>query len=270
MDSKYILSLDVSTSTIGISLFEDLGNVGKLTILTHFEPKINPEPETQLERLKEKADLCVDKIYHDFNSYNIHKIIVEKPLLNSISQKVAKLLEMFNEYLTNKLSKRMNVPVDFITVDDARRYALPELMGKNGKMMSDFPKKISDLGKNEWSKFLIMYLVSQRYKGIKWLLNNALKINKKNFDRADSVVAGLGFMIKEGKWIQMGNVDFWEGADFSYEKCIEIIEKNVAYEKFSTIHVEKNKELTPDEKIKVKGKYLNEIFEIQKYLNVEL
>lgn len=270
MNSKYILSLDVSTSTIGISLFEDLGSVGKLTILTHFEPKINPEPETQLERLKEKADLCVEKIYEEFSSYNIYKIVVEKPLLNSISQKVAKLLEIFNEYLTNKLSKRLDVEVDFITVDDARRYALPELMGKNGKMMSDFPKKISDLGKNEWSKFLIMYLVSQRYKGIKWLLNNALKINKKNFDRADSVVAGLGYMIKDGKWTEMGDVSFWKDADFSYETCIEIIEKNIAYEKFSTTHVEKNKDLTPENKLKVKGKYLNEIFEIQKYLNVEL
>jgi hypothetical protein len=270
MEPKYILSLDVSTSTLGISLFEDMGDHGRLAILTHFEPKINPEPPTQLERLKEKADLCVQKISQDFSEYNISSIIVEKPLLNSISQKVAKLLEIFNEYFTKQLSTKMNVKVDFITVDDARRYGLPELLGKNGKMMSDFPKKIADLGKNEWSKFLIMYLVSQRYPKIKWLLNSTLKVNKKNFDRADSVVAGLGYMIKEGYWSKMADKAFWEDSDFSYEKCVEIIEKNVAYEKFASEFIDKNKELAPEDKLKVKKKYLSELFEIQKYLNVEL
>jgi hypothetical protein len=270
MQQKYILSLDVSTSTLGISLFEDMGSYGKLVILTHFEPKLNPEPDTQLERLKEKADLCVEKLFLDFGDYNIVRIVVEQPLLNSVTQKIAKLLEIFNEYLTTKLSKKMNLPIDFISVDDARRYALPELMGKNGKMMSDFPKKISNLGKNEWSKFLIMYLVSQRYRGIKWLLNNALKVNKKNFDRADSVVACLGFMVKSGIWAEMGKKDYWEGADFSYERCVEIIEKNVAYEKFSSLHIDKNKDLKPEDKLKVKRKYLTEEFKITDFLNVDL
>jgi RNase H-fold protein (predicted Holliday junction resolvase) len=269
MEQKYILALDVSTSTVGISLFEDMGDHGKLTILTHFEPNIRPEPETQLERLKEKADLCVEKLFQDFGNYNIVRIVVEKPLLNSMTQKIAKLLEIFNEYLTNKLSKKLNVPVDFITVDEARRFALPELMGKNQKMMSDFPKKIANLGKNEWSKFLIMYLVSQRYPRINWLLNNALKVNKKNFDRADSVVAGLGFMIKDGYWAKMGDISYWDG-NFSYERCVEIIEKNVAYEKFANEHIDKNKMLSPEEKLKVKRKYLNEEFKIQEFLNVEV
>ena len=37
-----ILGLDVSTKTIGISLFEDFGESGKLQLLTHITPKVKP------------------------------------------------------------------------------------------------------------------------------------------------------------------------------------------------------------------------------------
>ena len=140
-DKKYILSFDVSTSSIGICLFEDLGDYGKLLLLTHFEPKV--KENTQIERLNAKADLCVEEMIEDFSTYNIQRIIVEKPLLNSNSQKTAQVLAMFNEYLTVKISAAFNIPVDFITVHDARKYALPELLGENGKMMSDFPKTVA-------------------------------------------------------------------------------------------------------------------------------
>jgi RNase H-fold protein (predicted Holliday junction resolvase) len=268
-DKKYILGLDVSTSTIGVCLFEDLGEEGKLQLLTHFEPKLNPEPETQLERYIQKANLCIDKLYVDFKHYNISRIIVEKPLLNSASQKIAKVLEMFNEYLTNKLSKLFNVQIDFITVDEARRYGLPELVSKKGTLMGDFPTKIAGLGRGEWNKFLIMYLISQRYKEVSWLLNTNLKVNTKNFDRADSIVAVLGFMQKANIWTNMDS-SFWKDADLSHERCIEIVEKNIAYELFCKNEIDFNKQLKTEDKKKIKLKYLSEEFEIDKFLNIDL
>lgn len=269
-DKKYILGLDVSTSTIGICLYEDLGNEGKLCVLTHFEPKISPAPETELEKLMGKADVCIEMIVLDFARYNITRIIVEKPLFNSINQKTAKILEMFNQYLTHKLGKFFDLEIDFVTVHNARKYGLPELLGKNGKMMSDFPKLVAGLKKSAWSKFLIMYLVSQRYPDIVWLLNNNLKINKKNFDRADSIVVVLGFMAQSNYWSNMTEeLGFWTGANLSYDRCVEVIEKNVAYEKFSKDHVDRNKEYTVDEKRVAKRKYLNEEFRIKDFINVE-
>jgi len=265
---KYVLGLDVSTSTIGVSLFEDLGDEGQLVLLTHFEPKLNPEPETQLERYIEKANLCIDKLFEDFKIYNISRIIVEKPLLNSASQKIAKALEMFNEYLTNKLSKLFKVKIDFVTVDEARRYGLPELVNQNGVLMGDFPTKIAGLKKGEWNKFLIMYLISQRYKEVSWLLNGNLKVNTKNFDRADAIVAVLGFMQKQNIWTKMTN-SYWEDADLSFERCIEVIEKNIAYELFCKNEIDNNKDLKVQDKRKVKIKYLAEVFKISDYLNVE-
>ena len=38
-----ILGLDVSTKTIGIAIFEDSGENGKLQLLTHITPKIKPK-----------------------------------------------------------------------------------------------------------------------------------------------------------------------------------------------------------------------------------
>ena len=46
-----ILGLDVSTKTIGISLFEDNGESGKLQMLTHITPKVKPKPKDNIELL---------------------------------------------------------------------------------------------------------------------------------------------------------------------------------------------------------------------------
>ena len=37
-----VLGLDVSTKTIGIALFDDLGDTGRLKLLHHVTPKIKP------------------------------------------------------------------------------------------------------------------------------------------------------------------------------------------------------------------------------------
>ena len=54
IEGEYILSLDVSTKTIGVALFEDLGEKGKLKILTHVTPKIKPKPINKNQELFEK------------------------------------------------------------------------------------------------------------------------------------------------------------------------------------------------------------------------
>ena len=267
-DKKYVLGLDVSTSCIGIGLFEDLGDEGKLILLNHLEPKV--KEETSLERIKSKADLCIQKITEDYKDFNITRIIVEQPLLNSKNQKTALTLALFNEYLTYHLGKAFELEVDFITVHNARKFGLPELVGQNGRMWSDFPKEVAGLSKSNWSKFLIMYLVSQRYKDVVWLLNNNLKINKKNFDRADAIVVVLGFMLMNNIWSRMSVKEYWGEVDFSKEKCQEIIEKNVAYEKFCKEHIDAMKdELDKKQRLQVKRKYLNEVFKIREYINVE-
>jgi hypothetical protein len=50
-----ILRLDISTKTIGFALFDMTGS--KLLELTHFSPKIKPQPEDKIEELIKKADV---------------------------------------------------------------------------------------------------------------------------------------------------------------------------------------------------------------------
>ena len=52
-----ILGLDVSTKTIGISLFEDFGDNGNLQLLTHITPVVKPKPESNIELLIKKAQI---------------------------------------------------------------------------------------------------------------------------------------------------------------------------------------------------------------------
>ena len=49
-----ILGLDISTKTIGFALFNLTGS--KLLELTHFSPKIKPQPEDKIEELIKKAE----------------------------------------------------------------------------------------------------------------------------------------------------------------------------------------------------------------------
>jgi len=45
-EENLVLGLDVSTKTIGISLFEDKDEAGILKLLHHVTPKVKPEPES--------------------------------------------------------------------------------------------------------------------------------------------------------------------------------------------------------------------------------
>ena len=65
-ENNLILGLDVSTKTIGIALFEDLGNGGKLKLLTHVTPNVKPKPETNIQMLCEKAKVFDDEFLNNY------------------------------------------------------------------------------------------------------------------------------------------------------------------------------------------------------------
>ena len=56
-----ILGLDISTKTIGFALFNLTGS--KLLELTHFSPKIKPQPEDKIEELIKKAEAFKKHLY---------------------------------------------------------------------------------------------------------------------------------------------------------------------------------------------------------------
>ena len=106
-----ILGLDVSTKTIGMALFEA---DGKLLELTHITPKIRPQPETKLEELFKKVD-AFERLITRYIEFDIEKVIIEEPLLNSNNVYTVATLLKFNGMISKVVSEVLNVIPDFVS-----------------------------------------------------------------------------------------------------------------------------------------------------------
>lgn len=202
-----ILGLDVSTKTIGIALFEE---DGKLLELTHITPVIKPKPETKLEELFKKVD-AFEKLLTRYIEFDIEKVVIEEPLLNSNNVYTVGTLLKFNGMISKMVSEVLNVIPDFISSYDARAYSFPELMqirthNRKGEPYTE--KEISKkkpvlFGNYTWEtdkKMVIWEKVADLEPQIVWeyTRNNTLK--KENFDMTDSYACVRAIMCKEGMW----------------------------------------------------------------------
>jgi RNase H-fold protein (predicted Holliday junction resolvase) len=182
----FILGLDVSTKTIGISLFN---NKGQLLELTHISPKIKPVPETKTEELIKKADLFAEFV-SKYSKMNIKHVLIEEPLLRSNNVNTVGTLLRFNGMVTKICYDILDVTPEYISTYEARKNAFPELMqpGVSGKIVlfGAYPKDID-------KKRVIWDLVSKREPKINWLLDKKGELKKENFDMSDSYVVALAF-----------------------------------------------------------------------------
>ena len=202
-----IIGLDVSTKTIGIALFE---SDGKLLELTHITPIIKPKPTTKLEELFKKIDVF-EKLITRYIELDVDRVIIEEPLLNSNNIYTVATLLKFNGMISKVVSEVLNVIPEFISSNDARRYAFPELVQKrtvkkDGTLLSE-----KQIEKNEPVLFgsypfdvdkkqIIWEKVADLEPQIVWEYDKKQKLKKENFDMTDSYAAVIGFMCKEGHW----------------------------------------------------------------------
>ena len=187
----FILGLDVSTKTIGISLFN---NKGQLLELTHISPKIKPVPETKTEELIKKADLFAEFV-SKYSKMNIKHVLIEEPLLRSNNVNTVGTLLRFNGMVTKICYDILDVTPEYISTYEARKNAFPELMqpGASSKIVlfGGYPKDID-------KKRVIWNLVSKREPRINWLLDKKGELKKENFDMSDAYVVALSFMRMNG------------------------------------------------------------------------
>jgi hypothetical protein len=121
-DKKYLLALDVSTSCIGIALFEDLGTKGKLTLLNHVAPKVKPLPTSKMEELFRKVEIFEKEFLTNCVGFNITTVVIEEPLLQSNNVNTVTLLR-FNGMISKSVFDTLGVVPDFISSYDARKYS---------------------------------------------------------------------------------------------------------------------------------------------------
>jgi hypothetical protein len=206
-----ILGLDVSTKTIGISLFEDLGESGKLQMLTHISPKVKPNPKDNIELLVKKAQIFQFEFLEKYSDIDISRVIIEEPLLQSNNVNTVATLLRFNGMICRSVYEVLNVIPEFISSYDSRKFAFPELMdirrtNKKGEPLTEreIEKKQPVLfGGYDYDvdkKAVIWEKVNEKEPQIVWLYDKHNRLSKENFDMTDAYACVLGKLRKEGKW----------------------------------------------------------------------
>ena len=190
-----ILGLDISTKTIGWAIFDLTGK--NLLELTHFSPKIKPQPEDKIEELIKKADAF--KIHlMDYKDMGITRVIIEEPLLQSNNIYTVGTLLRYNTLILKNCYDVLGILPTFISTYNARKYAFPDLVGANDKgrnvLFGGYPKDID-------KKHVIWEHVNAVCPEVKWLYGKTGNLKKENYDMADAATAVIGYinMIKEEK-----------------------------------------------------------------------
>ncbi len=210
-EPEFILALDVSTSTIGIALFEDLGEKGELKLLHHVSPKVKPKPDSKMEELFRKVEIFEQEFLIDYADFNITKVIIEEPLLQSNNVNTVATLLRFNGMISRSVYDTLNVIPDYISSYDARKYAFPQLMDVRTHKRDGTPLAPKAIAKNKPvlfggypfdidKKYVLWEKVAELEPQVTWFYDKKNKLKKETFDTSDAYVAGIGFMQKIGLW----------------------------------------------------------------------
>ena len=205
---RIILSLDVSTATIGVTLLLDDGSdYGKIIELTHISPKVSSKIKG-IEQLFLKKQIF-EKFITKFKDIGIDEVVIEEPLLRSNNISTCGVLLRFNGMISDCVYNILGVVPEYISSYDARKYSFPELMairkyGKDGKQY-EYKKIIKEIengkfvlfGSYSWEvdkKTIMQGKVSELFPDIEWIYDKKGELKKENFDASDSYIACLGYM----------------------------------------------------------------------------
>ena len=182
------MGLDISTKTIGWALFDV--NSSRLLELTHFSPKIKPQPEDKIEELLKKAQ-AFKKHLEDYKDVGITRVVIEEPLLNSNNIYTVGTLLRYNTMILKSCYEILGIVPTFITTYNARKYAFPSLVGKNDKgknvLFGGLPKDID-------KKHIIWENVNTVCPEVEWLYGKNGQLKKENYDMSDAATAVIGFV----------------------------------------------------------------------------
>ena len=193
-NSPKVLGLDISTKTIGWSLFDI--QTKELLQLTHFSPVIKPKPEDKIEELILKVRGFEEKL-EGYRNLGITKVVIEEPLLNSNNIWTVGTLLRYNSMITKSIYDILGIVPCFISTYNSRKCAGPDLVQENDKgkkvLFGGLPK---DIDKKEiiWKK------VSNKEPQITWLYTKNNTLKKECFDMSDAYTCVMGYMKQEGIW----------------------------------------------------------------------
>jgi hypothetical protein len=189
-----VLGLDISTRTIGCSLFDIKSQ--ELLELTHFSPVIKPKVDDKIQELLLKVKAFEEKL-EGYKNLGITSVVIEEPLLNSNNVWTVGTLLRYNSMITKSIYDILGIVPSYISTYNSRKYAWPDLVQQNDKgkyvLFGGLPK---DIDKKE----LIWKKVSEKEPQIKWLYTKNNTLKKECFDMADSYTCVLGYMKEQKIW----------------------------------------------------------------------
>lgn len=192
---KYSVSFDVSTTNVGVALWNENGN---LVELKHLELKIDKDITVD-DRYIFKANLFKkylikfrDRIKEEYSAI-IDNIFIEAPLLNTPKNiNTTALLLGFNGIACYKLYEVFDVIPKKITVHESRSIFCPEFVKtikkKNGEIKNtlSFPKGWKNTEKKEYIRKKVAELEPQ----IKWFYTRNNTIKDSSYDMSDAYAVG--------------------------------------------------------------------------------
>jgi len=189
---EYSWSLDISTTNVGMALWDERG---KLVELRHLKLETNknvPEEVRYLDKadiFKQYVHLFRERVEKEYNC-TIKNIFVEAPLMNTPVniETTAKLLA-FNGIACYILKEIFGVPPYLISVYNSRKLFCPELVkvkkvkGKVKETLS-FPKDVD-------KKVYLWHKVSKMEPQIKWMYKKSGAVKETSYDMSDAYVVGF-------------------------------------------------------------------------------
>lgn len=175
---RVFVSFDISTSCIGVSIFNEnfeLTSVKALKMTTNKDCQDDPEI-TKGDGFK--------KFVEELKIYEIIDIFVEEPLVKSNNVYTVNKLLKFNGICSYILRDVLGIIPKFMSVDEVRRIFCPEMTeydAKKNKFTLKFKSRKVD------PKTYIFEKIAKDYENIAWLFNKNGKLKTENFDITDSI-----------------------------------------------------------------------------------
>ena len=209
---KFSWSLDISTTNVGMALWDEDGNLIELNHMQLKVDRIIPPEDRDIS----KADLFKDYVINFKNRVKeeydaeIENIFVEAPLPNTkVNIFTTALLLGFNGMARYVLFEVFGIPPLKITVHDCRRIFCPEFVRtvkRKGEMLKvlSFPKGWKSKEKKEYLRVKVGYLEPD----VSWNYTRNNTIKETSYDMSDAYVVGIAGLItmdviSYDKWISI-------------------------------------------------------------------
>lgn len=196
---KYSWSLDISTTNVGMALWDEKGTLLELNHLQLKVDRLIPQEDRDISKADLFKDYIIafkDRVKEEYDAV-IDNIFVESPLQNTPKNiNTTALLLGFNGMARYVLFEVFGVPPLKITVHQARKIFCPEFIHKQkrkGEMVEvlSFPKGWKSKEKKEYLRVKVSYLEPD----VSWNYTRNGTIKETSYDMSDAYVVGIAGLI---------------------------------------------------------------------------